>query len=300
MNSVREDQKRSRPTDRRRRRGDPGEARPAETAPRWRRRLHEVIFEADTPEGRAFDVALLISILVSVIVVMLETVASLNARFGPVFLAVEWIFTILFTIEYALRLASVRSPLLYMVSFYGLVDLAAVVPTYIGLIFPASHYLMVVRALRLLRVFRVLKLVEYISEANMLWGALVASRRKISIFMLTVLMLVVIIGTMMYVIEGQQSGFTDIPTSIYWAIVTLTTVGYGDLAPLTPLGKTLASVVMLIGYSIIAVPTGIVSAELARAARGPVSTQACPNCGREGHDYDAVHCKFCGAVLNEE
>lgn len=281
-----------------RRRRKPRDSRPSEYAPRWQQRLHEIIFEADTPEGKAFDVALLISIAASVIVVMLETVPALYARYGQLFLLVEWAFTILFTIEYVLRLIAVRRSIMYALSFYGLVDLLAVLPTYLGLIFPAGHYLMVVRALRLLRVFRVFKLGEYLEEADLLLRALIASRRKISVFLLTVLMLVVIIGTSIYVIEGPQYGFTDIPTSMYWAIVTLTTVGYGDLAPATPLGKALASLVMLIGYSIIAVPTGIVSAELARTARLPVTTQSCPNCGREDHDNDATYCKFCGAELN--
>lgn len=283
-----------------RRRREPRHSRPLASAPRWQQRMHEVIFEADTPEGKAFDVALLISITVSVIIVMLETVPALNARYGQLFLLVEWVFTILFTIEYVLRLIAVRRSVMYALSFYGLVDLLAVLPTYLSLIFPAGHYLMVVRALRLLRVFRVFKLGEYLEEADLLWRALIASQRKISVFLLTVLMLVVIIGTSIYVIEGPQYGFTDIPTSMYWAIVTLTTVGYGDLAPATPLGKALASVVMLIGYSIIAVPTGIVTAELARTARLPVTTQACPNCGREDHDSNAIYCKYCGAVLNPE
>lgn len=283
-----------------RRRREPRHSRPLASAPRWQHRIHEIIFEADTPEGKAFDIALLVSITLSVIIVMLETVPALNARFGRYFLLVEWVFTILFTIEYILRLIAVRRSVLYALSFYGLVDLLAVLPTYLSLIFPSGHYLMVVRALRLLRVFRVFKLGEYLEEADLLMRALIASRRKISVFLLTVLMLVVIIGTSIYVIEGPQYGFTDIPTSMYWAIVTLTTVGYGDLAPVTPLGKALASLVMLLGYSIIAVPTGIVTAELARTARLPVSTQACPNCGREDHDSDATYCKYCGAVLNPQ
>jgi len=283
-----------------RRRRKARDSRPTESAPRWQLRLHEVIFEADTPEGKAFDIGLLISIVVSVIVVMLETVPALNARYGRFFLMVEWVITILFTIEYVLRLIAVRRSLMYALSFYGLVDLLAVLPTYLGLIFPAGHYLMVVRTLRLLRVFRVFKLGEYLEEADLLLRALLASRRKISVFLLTVLLLVVIIGTSIYVIEGPQYGFTDIPTSMYWAIVTLTTVGYGDLAPATALGKALASLVMLLGYSIIAVPTGIVSAELARTERLPVSTQACPNCGLEDHDSDATYCKFCGELLNPE
>ena len=267
-----------------------------EAAP-WRRRLHETIFEADTPAGRAFDLALLVTILVSVVVVILESVRSLRHAYGPAFVAFEWIITGLFTIEYALRLVSVSRPLRFATSFYGIVDLAAVVPTYLGLLVPDSHYLLIVRALRLLRVFRILKLGEFLHEARQLQEALRAARRKITVFLSTVLTIVLIVGAMMYVVEGEEHGFVDIPTSIYWAIVTMTTVGYGDLAPATPLGKVLASVVMLLGYGILAVPTGIVTVELARASRHTISTQACPACGRDGHDADAVHCKFCGTPL---
>jgi voltage-gated potassium channel len=263
----------------------------------WRHRLHEIIFEADTPAGKAFDVTLFGAILLSSLVVILESVSSLRLRYGSIFLILEWFFTLLFTVEYILRLVSVHRPLHYAFSFFGLVDLLAIVPTYFSLLMPSSHYLVVIRIIRLLRIFRVLKLAEYLQEAAILERALVASRRKISVFLLTVLLLVVVIGTLMYVIEGEQHGFVDIPTSIYWAIVTLTTVGYGDVAPRTPLGQLLASAVMLLGYGILAVPTGIVTMELTRASRGPVSTQACPACGRQGHDYDAVHCKYCGAQL---
>jgi voltage-gated potassium channel len=273
------------------------EVRPGTGAAPWRRRLHEVIFEADTRPGRAFDVALLVTIVVSVVVVILESVRSLRSAHGATFLAFEWLITGLFTVEYVLRLVSVDRPLRFATSFYGVVDLAAVVPSYLGLLVPDGHYLLVVRALRLLRVFRILKLVEFVREARQLRQALRASRRKIAVFLFTVLTVVLIVGSLMYVIEGEEHGFVDIPTSIYWAIVTMTTVGYGDLAPQTPLGKVLASVVMLLGYGILAVPTGIVTVELAKAARAPVSTQACPACGRDGHDADAAHCKFCGVPL---
>jgi voltage-gated potassium channel len=262
-----------------------------------RARLHEVIFEADTRAGRAFDVALIILILLSVLAVMLESVGSVRARYGAELYAAEWAFTILFTVEYALRLTAVRRPLRYAASFFGVVDLLAIVPTYLSLLVPGSHYLLVVRILRLLRVFRVLKLAEHLTEADVLMRALRASRRKISVFLLTVLTLVVVIGTLLYVIEGGENGFTSIPVSIYWAVVTLTTVGYGDISPKTPLGQTLAAVVMIIGYGIIAVPTGIVTVELAQAARQPVSTQSCPDCSAQGHDADARHCKYCGAKL---
>jgi voltage-gated potassium channel len=271
-----------------------------ESTPRWRRRLHEVIFEADTPAGKGFDVLLLIAISISILVVILESVPSLHNQYWPTFLAIEWFFTILFTVEYILRLISVRRPRRYVVSFYGLVDLVAILPTYLSLLLPGGQYLMVVRVLRLLRVFRIFKLGEFLKEANLLTRALYYSRRKISVFMMAVFALVVVVGTMMYVIEGAENGFVDIPTSIYWAVVTLTTVGYGDIAPQTALGKGLASFVMLLGYSIIAVPTGIVTAELARAAsETSFTTQACPNCGRDGHAFDALYCKYCSALLNE-
>jgi voltage-gated potassium channel len=273
------------------------DVRPGTGAAPWRRRLHEIIFESDTRPGRAFDIALLITIVVSVVVVVLESVRSLRSAHGPAFLAIEWTITGLFTVEYVLRLICVSRPLRFATSFYGLVDLTAVLPTYLGLLVPDSHYLLVVRALRLLRVFRILKLAEFLREARQLQQALRASRRKIAVFLFAVLTVVLVVGALMYVVEGEEHGFVDIPTSIYWAIVTLTTVGYGDLAPQSPLGKVLASVVMLLGYGILAVPTGIVTVELARAARSPISTQACPACGRDGHDGDAVHCKYCGGRL---
>lgn len=263
----------------------------------WQQRLHEIIFEADTALGKLFDVVLLVSIVLSVLVVMLDSVTLIRARYGPILVALEWMFTALFTVEYILRLLSVRRPLRYATSFFGVVDLLAILPTYISLLVPGTQYLLVIRVLRLLRIFRVLKLVEYLSEASVLGQAMWASRRKISVFLLAVVTLVVIIGALMYVVEGEPNGFTDIPTSIYWAVVTLSTVGYGDLAPQTALGKMLATLVMLIGYGIIAVPTGIVTLELSRAATGPVSTNACPTCGAEGHDIDALYCKRCGSHL---
>lgn len=267
---------------------------------RWRQKLHEIIFESDTFEGKAFDVALLILIVLSTVIVMLESIPAVHSQYYEKFLVVEWGFTIIFTIEYILRLLSVHRPVRYASSFYGIVDLMAILPTYLSVLLPGGQYFLVVRVLRLLRVFRIFKLAEYLNDAQVITRALVASRRKIGVFMMTVLLLVVIIGAMIYVIEGAASGFTDIPTSIYWAIVTLTTVGYGDLAPRTALGKTLASLVMLIGYSVIAVPTGIVSAELSRSRRpDPVSSQACPYCSREGHDSDATFCKYCGSPLDE-
>jgi voltage-gated potassium channel len=266
--------------------------------PTLRDRLHEVVFEADTPAGRAFDVALLAAIGLSVLTVVLESVAGIQARHGPLLVRAEWAFTVLFTAEYLLRVAIVRQPLRYVLSFFGLVDLVAVLPSWLGLFWPGAHTLLVVRALRLLRIFRVLKLAGFVWEARVLSSAIAASVRKIAVFLGAVLTIVVIVGALMYVVEGPEHGFVNIPESMYWAIVTLSTVGYGDIAPATPLGKLLASCVMALGYGILAVPTGIVTVELANAARaGAVSTQACPACGRGGHDPDASYCKFCGARL---
>jgi len=265
--------------------------------PRWRRRLHEIIFEAETRAGRAFDVALLGCILLSVLAVVLESVAELRIDYGALLRTAEWIFTILFTIEYALRLICVRRPLRYAVSFFGLVDLMSIAPTYLSLFFLGTHSLIVIRALRLLRVFRVLKMVHYLGEAETLMTAMRNSGRKIVVFLGTVMTLMVILGTMMYLIEGEAAGFTNIPQSIYWAVVTMTTVGYGDIAPVTPAGKFLASLVMITGYAILAVPTGIVSAEITRLTPRTVSTQVCSSCSREGHRADSTYCRFCGALL---
>ena len=263
---------------------------------RWRARLHEVIFEADTPAGRAFDIGLLFAILVSVVAVMLESVAGIRRQYGDELRALEWALTAAFTIEYVLRLVAVDHPWRYARSFFGLVDLLAIVPTYLGLVVPEAHSLMVIRAIRLLRVFRVLKLGRFLGEAQLLATALRASRRKITVFLGGIVTVVVIVGALMYVIEGEANGFTSIPTSMYWAVVTMTTVGYGDIAPRTTLGQFLAALLMILGYGIIAVPTGIVTVELAQAGRA-VSRQACPACGVDGHDPDAAHCKYCGAHL---
>jgi len=263
----------------------------------WRRRLHEIIFEAETPGGKAFDIALLLAILLSVTAVLLESVGGIRARYGLELRAPEWFFTTLFTIEYLLRLVCVGKPLRYALSFFGIVDFLAIVPTYLSVLLPGAQSLIVIRALRLLRVFRVMKLVHFVGEARMLRAALHASRRKIVVFLGTVLTLVLIIGALMYLIEGEQHGFTNIPQSIYWTIVTMTTVGYGDIAPATVLGRVLASVVMILGYGIIAVPTGIVTVEMASVKKRPISTRSCGECMAEGHDSDAVHCKFCGAKL---
>ena len=263
----------------------------------FRSRLHEIIFEADTPAGKAFDVALLWAILLSVLAVLLESVAAYRAAYGPWLRGAEWVFTFLFTLEYVLRLYCVHRPARYARSFFGVVDLAAIIPTYLSLVITGTQSLIVIRALRLLRVFRVLKLAYYLGEANFLLAALKAGRAKITVFLGTLLTIVLIVAALMYLIEGEENGFTSVPASIYWAIVTMTTVGYGDIAPRTVAGQALAAVLMILGYAIIAVPTGIISAELTRRAPRPVSTQACPSCSREGHDVDAVHCKFCGVKL---
>ena len=270
---------------------------PASGRPRhWRRALHEVVFEADTRAGRTFDVVVMTLIVLSVLAVVLESVEGVRAAWGRELQWFEWTVTVLFTVEYVVRLLAVERPLAYARSFFGLVDLASVLPSYLSLLVPGAQSLLVIRGLRLLRIFRVFKLGHFVGEAQVLRGALKASSRKITVFLLTVLTLVLIIGSAMYLIEGPSRGFTSIPISIYWAIVTMTTVGYGDLAPQTVLGRMLASLVMIVGYGIIAVPTGIVTAELTRAVR-PVSTQACPVCSAQGHDPDARHCKFCGAAL---
>lgn len=268
-------------------------------ATRRRARLHEIIFEADTRAGRLFDLILIWLIILSVATVILESVSEVRVKYGEILYLFEWLFTLLFTIEYVLRLLSVRHPVRYATSFFGVVDLLAIIPTYLSLLVPGSQYLLVIRILRLLRVFRLFKLSEYVTEADLLRRALRASQRKISVFLSAVILLVIIIGALMYVIEGEANGFTSIPISVYWAIVTLTTVGYGDLSPSTPAGQILASIVMIIGYGIIAVPTGIVSVELAHAVRDQqkVSRRSCPACEAEGHDPDAICCKYCGATL---
>ena len=264
---------------------------------RLRARLHEIIFEADTPQGRLFDLMLLVAILSSVLVVVLESVASIRAQYGPALRALEWAFTGLFTVEYVLRLVTVRQPLRYARSLFGIIDLVAFLPTYLSVLVPGAQSLLAIRLLRLLRIFRVLKLAEYLEESKVLAQAMRASGRKIAVFLFVVVTIVVIVGSLMYVIEGEAHGFTSIPISIYWAVVTLTTVGYGDLAPATTLGRALAVVLMLTGYGIIAVPTGIVTAELSRATARPVSSQACPGCGLGAHEFDAAYCRRCGAKL---
>jgi voltage-gated potassium channel len=264
-----------------------------------RLRLYSVIFEADTQAGRRFDLFLIASILVSVLVVMLESVHSIRSRRGAIILDVlEWSFTIVFTVEYIARLVSVQRPLRYATSFFGIIDLLSILPTYLALFFPELHALLDVRILRLVRIFRVLKLTLYVAEYQALGRALHASRRKILVFISIVLMVVLLLGTVMYVVEGPKHGFTSIPMAMYWAIVTTTTVGYGDLTPQTDAGKMIASVMMLLGWGILAVPTGIVTAEMTslRLLRRP-SNRVCPACRSDGHEEEAKFCKDCGASL---
>jgi voltage-gated potassium channel len=261
-----------------------------------RARVAEIIFGHDTWAGKAFDVSLIVAILASVSVVMLETVSSLHEAFGPALRGAEWFFTVLFTIEYGVRLWCTPQPLRYARSFFGLVDLVSILPTYLSLFLPGTQALLVVRALRLLRIFRVLKLGEYTSQASSLGHALARSRQKITVFLAVVVTLVLVLGSLMYLVEGPANGFTSIPRAVYWAIVTLTTVGYGDITPHTVAGQVLASVVMILGYGIIAVPTGIVTVELGRGdGSGPV--RSCRRCGLPRHDVDARYCKRCGDAL---
>ncbi|MFC0253996.1 ion transporter [Massilia consociata] len=267
----------------------------------WRARLHEIIFGIDTPAGRAFDIGLVVAILLSILVVVLDSVPSIGGPHRKLMYGLEWFFTLLFTVEYVARLATVRHPLRYALSFYGLIDLLSVLPTYISLLVPGSEALLDIRILRLLRVFRIFKLTLYIEEYTRLGEALAASRRKIMVFLSVVLMAILILGTLMYVVEGPDHGFTSIPMSMYWAAVTMTTVGYGDITPHTPLGKAIASFMMLLGWGILAVPTGIVTAEMtARRTdrrQGTRRPRACDECNSTGHDVGARYCKDCGAPL---
>lgn len=261
-----------------------------------RTRLYTIIFTNHTPGGKLFDIGLILAILVSVAVVLLDSVASISAVYGPELRAAEWLFTLLFTVEYGLRLYSARSRLRYALSFFGMVDLLAILPTYASLLIPEGRFMVTIRVLRLLRVFRVLKLSAFVGQQNVLGRALWASRFKITVFVVSVFTIVVIVGSLMYVVEGQPAGFTNIPVSIYWAVVTLTTVGYGDIAPRSPLGQFLAAILMVIGYGVIAVPTGIVTVELGRASATDESLR-CPGCGRGGHEAGASFCKYCGDSL---
>jgi len=270
---------------------------------RRKEKIFEIIFEADTFYGKLFDIILLITILISVALVMLESVPSINAKHHHILIVLEWIVTGLFTIEYAFRMYCVRKPWRYFFSFYGVIDLLSILPTYLGIIYPSTKYLSNIRVLRLFRIFRIFGLTQFLRGGNVLLIALRNSRAKIIVFLSFITLTVVVIGSIMFVLEGQhpESGFTSIPTSIYWAVVTLTTVGYGDIAPVTGLGKFLASVVMILGYGVIAVPTGIVSAEMAKTKKDiPKNTQVCQHCHDSNHADGAKYCKTCGYELNKK
>jgi len=267
----------------------------------WRVKLHEVIYGTHTPAGKLFDIILLIAILTSILLVMLESVKSFDARYHKFLNISEWVITILFSLEYIARIISVKKPSKYIFSFYGIIDLLSTIPKYISLIFAGSHALVALRALRLLRMFRILKLARYLGASNSLVNALKASKAKIAVFLFTVLILAIILGTIMYMVEGDESGFTSIPTSVYWTIVTLTTVGYGDIAPQTPIGQLIATFIMIIGYGIIAVPTGIVSAEIATSKKQEFDEgRSCESCGADIMRDDADYCRKCGHKLNDE
>ncbi len=265
----------------------------------WKKKLHEIIYEADTPAGKLFDVILLVAIIVSIALVMLESVNPIGEQYKTELNIAEWVITILFTLEYILRIVSINKPTKYIFSFYGLIDFLSTIPKYLSLIFIGTHSLVALRALRLLRVFRVLKLARFIGESQHLMRALKASRARISVFLFFVLIICIILGSFMYLIEGAENGFTSIPRSVYWAIVTLTTVGYGDIAPATPVGQFIASAIMILGYAIIAIPTGIVSSEISKNSEIDLNTQSCPHCATEGHDDDAIFCYHCGNKLHE-
>ena len=269
---------------------------------KWRLKLQEIIYEADTPAGKLFDIVLLITIIASIILVMLESVNSIDVKYHSFLNISEWVITILFSIEYIARLYTVKKPLKYMTSFYGVIDLLSTIPKYISLIFGGVHALAALRALRLLRVFRILKLARYLGASNSLVNALKASKAKISVFLFAVVIISIILGTIMYLVEGEENGFSNIPKSVYWCIVTLTTVGYGDIAPQTPIGQFIASLVMILGYGIIAVPTGIVTSEMAKTKDDKVhtNTQSCPSCTAEKHKDNAEFCYECGHKLHLE
>jgi voltage-gated potassium channel len=263
----------------------------------WRARWFHIIFGHQSRPGRLFDIVLIVVILASILVTLLDSVQGLHARYGAAFYVAEWIFTLAFTVEYLVRLYVVKRPLQYARSFFGVVDLISVLPTYISLALIGSQYLLVIRALRILRIFRVLKMTRYIGEADLLWSALIRSRRKVLVFVCTFLTLVLIFGALMYLVEGPQNGFNSIPESMYWAVITMTTVGFGDITPVTAIGKLLTSLIILIGYSIIVVPTGIFTAELATGLRDAQGRLRCESCGSGGHAADSKFCRHCGAPL---
>ena len=260
-------------------------------------KLHTIIFESETPAGRTFDLVLILAIVSSVIVVILESEPVIQSTYGSLLYGLEWFFTILFLIEYALRIYAVKKPLSYVFSFFGLIDLASCLPTLLSIVFPGAQSLLVIRALRLLRIFRILKLGWYFNEGLIIVNALKASRAKILVFFFSIILIIIVAGTTMYLIEGPEAGFTSIPTSMYWAVVTLTTVGYGDIAPASTFGRFVASLLMIMGYAIIAVPTGIITSELTRQDHHKLNNEACPGCGAQGHESDAIYCHKCGTRL---
>ena len=259
-------------------------------------KLYVIIFESDTPAGKGFDLLLIVSILMSVIVVLLDSVQYYNNHYGDILYIMEWFFTLIFTIEYFLRIYCIGKPLLYIKSFFGIIDVLSIIPTYISIFLPASRYLSIIRILRVLRIFRILKLISYIGEANLLMKAIYVSRQKIIVFLFSLLTLVTIFGSIMYLLEGEANGFTSIPRSIYWAIVTITTVGYGDISPQTEMGQALASLAMITGYATIAIATGFISAEYISIKQNFNNT-VCLGCGKKNHENDAKFCKICGADL---
>ena len=264
----------------------------------WKKKLYQIIFEADTPSGKRFDEVLIACILLSVVAVMCDSVDTIRSSYGHLLYGLEWLFTILFTVEYVLRIMCADKRIHYARSFFGIVDFLAILPTYLSVIIPGSQYFLVIRILRVLRIFRVLKFVQFISEARLLVQSLRASARKIIVFLFTVVTLAVVFGSLIYLIEGEENGFTSIPRSVYWTIVTLTTVGYGDISPKTNLGQIFASIIMIMGYSVIAVPTGIVTVEMSQAFKKKRTRKACPECMEYGHESDAVYCKYCGTKLS--
>lgn len=264
-----------------------------------KRKLYDIIFGYETAAGKLFDITLICMILLSVTAVIADSIVSVHLQYGTILYRLEWFFTVLFTIEYVLRIYITSKPRVYIFSFYGIIDLCSILPTYIAFLFPAAAYLIVIRIMRVLRIFRILKLFRYMGEANLLFTALLGARRKILVFLSSVITLIIVFGAIMFIIEGPENGFDNIPQSIYWAIVTITTVGYGDIAPHTPLGQFVAAIAMICGYAIIAVPTGIIGAELMqevqRRANVPKSeTRVCESCKATAHDLDARYCKFCG------
>jgi voltage-gated potassium channel len=270
------------------------------TSKNWKNQLHDIIYEADTPAGKWFDIILIFVILLSILLVMLESVESFDTKYHTFLNISEWAITILFTFEYIARVIVIKKPSSYIFSFYGIIDFLATIPKYLSIFFIGTHALIALRALRLLRVFRILKLARYLGASRNLVSALKASRIKIFVFLFSVLVITIILGTVMYLVEGPENGFTNIPHSMYWAIVTLTTVGYGDLSPHTPLGQFIASLVMILGYGIIAVPTGIVTSEITKQdTKVHTNTQSCPNCSFDKHMDNAIFCNRCGKKLND-